>query len=305
MTDAITFSGSTLDRSSNQRRDHAWVERHLDDENSRFLPLWRLNPLVKLGDSRSLAWARWELFDSVVPAPTPLLLGIDDGIAHFAVDVSSVNEPESTFGVEDVARFEELRGVVPQLAPHEASISAHARSLVDWHARHGYCAACGGKTVLASAGTQRRCPECSAEHFPRTDPVAIAVVGHGDRCLLGRGPGWPNTMYSALAGFVEPGETIEEAARREVFEESGIRVGDVRYLKSQPWPFPSSLMIGCVAEALSEHIVIDHAELEDVRWFSLEQVRAALAGSSSELFVPPPFAVANHLVAAWAEGRGD
>jgi NAD+ diphosphatase len=183
-------------------------------------------------------------------------------------------------------------------------VAAHARSITDWHARHQFCAACGSKTVYTAGGSHRRCIDCSTEHFPRTDPVAIAVVGRGDRCLLGRGPGWPATMYSALAGFVEPGETLEEAVRREVQEESGIIVGAVRYVKSQPWPFPSSLMIGCVADAESEEVTIDHAELEDVRWFSLDEVLRALAGEDGDLFIPPPFAVAHHLVRAWAEERG-
>jgi NAD+ diphosphatase len=152
-------------------------------------------------------------------------------------------------------------------------------------------------------GIQRRCPDCAAEHFPRTDPVAIAAVVRGDRCLLGRGPGWPDTMYSALAGFVEPGETIEEAVRREVCEESGVVVGAVRYVKSQPWPFPSSLMIGCIAQAETEELTIDRTELVDARWFSLDEIRAALAGKPGPLFVPPPFAIANHLIRAWVEER--
>jgi NAD+ diphosphatase len=259
---------------------------------------------VKLGENHSLAWARRELFDDVEPAPRPVLLGLDGGVAHFAVDVSAVSDPEATLGVEDVARFEEVRGIAPQLAPAEASIAAHARSLVDWHARHGFCAACGSSTLAVMGGAHRRCPECSAEHFPRTDPVAIAVVGCGDRCLLGRGPRWPDTMFSALAGFVEPGETIEEAVRREVREESGVVVGRVRYVKSQPWPFPSSLMIGCVAEATSETLAVDHTELAEARWFGLDEIRAALEGRPGPLAIPPPFAVANHLIRAWAEGRG-
>lgn len=301
--DPIAFSGSRLDRASIQRRDAAWIERHLAADATRFLPLWRLNPLVKLAEPRALAWARRELFDGIDPAPEPLLLGVHEEVAHFAVDVSQVTEPEATFGVSDMARFEELRAVVTQLAVNDASIAAHARSLLDWHSRNGHCAACGARTVRLAGGAQRRCPDCSAEHFPRTDPVAIAIVGLGDRCLLGRGPGWPDTMYSALAGFVEPGETLEETVRREVFEETGVRVGAVRYVKSQPWPFPSSLMMGCLAEAESENLAIDRAELADARWFTLDEVRAALGGSTDPLMIPPPMAVAHHLVRTWAEER--
>jgi NAD+ diphosphatase len=303
MPDPIAFSGSPLDRAATKRRDAAWVERQLADPAARFLPLWNLDPLVKLGDERSLAWARRELFDDIGPAPLPLLLGIDEGVAHFAVDVSSLAEPLSSLGLEDVASFEDLRGLAAKITPAERSIAAHARSLTDWHVRHRHCAACGNDTVVVLGGAHRRCPDCAAEHFPRTDPVAIAAVGRGDRCLLGRGHGWPDTMYSALAGFVEPGEAIEETVRREVLEESGVVVGEVRFVKSQPWPFPSSLMMGFVAEAETEELTIDRSELEDARWFSLAEVRGALDGQPGPLFVPPPFAIAHHLIRAWVESR--
>jgi len=300
MSRLLAFAGNPLDRVPVERRDPSWLESQLADPEARFLPLWKLDPLVKLGPPRSLAWARRTLFDDVDPAPQPLLLGVEQGVAHFSVDVSSVREPVAALGVDGVARFEELRGVVPHLTAAEISIVAYARSLSDWHDRHRHCSACGGSTLTVLGGAQRRCPDCSAEHFPRTEPVAIAVVGRGDRCLLGRGPSWPERMYSALAGFVEPGETLEEAVRREVREESGVVVGAVRYLESQPWPFPSSLMLGCVAEAETETLEIDRAELADARWFSLEEIRAALAGEPGPLSIPPPFAIAHHLIRAWA-----
>jgi NAD+ diphosphatase len=300
--DALAFAGSPLDREHARRRDHAWLEARLVDTASRFLPLWRLQPLVKRGASRALAWARREFFAELDPAPEPVLLGSLGGVAHFAVDVSAAARPEESFGVGDVARFEELRGVVPLLALEEAAISAQARSLVDWHARHGFCAACGGGTRAQWGGAHRVCRECQAEHFPRTDPVAIAVVVRGDRCLLGRQPAWPARLYSALAGFVEAGESLEETVRREVQEESGAAVGAVRYWRSQPWPFPSSLMLGCLAEALSEEIRVDRAELEDARWFTRAEVRAALAGEAEALVTPPPFAIAHQLLRAWVDG---
>jgi len=301
MSDSIAFSGSPLDRAAIERRDPAWIDGRLEDPAARFLPLHALDPLVKLGETRELAWARAELFDDLDPKPQPLLLGVDEGIAHFAVDVSGVAEPLSTLGLEGVAAFEDLRSIAGELTPSEVAIFAHARSLVDWHSRHQHCPACSGDTSPVLGGANRRCSDCSAEHFPRTDPVAIAVVVRGERCLLGRGPAWPDTMYSALAGFVELGETLEEAVRREVHEESGVKVGDVRYVKSQPWPFPSSLMLGCIAQAESEEITIDHAELVDARWFELEEIRTALAAEPGPLFVPPPFAIANHLMQAWVE----
>jgi NAD+ diphosphatase len=152
-------------------------------------------------------------------------------------------------------------------------------------------------------GAHRVCFDCQAEHFPRTDPVAISLVVHGDRCLLGRSPGWPASMYSALAGFVEAGETLEEAVRREVLEEAGVRVGDVRYLRSQPWPFPSSLMLGCVADAETTEIRVDPAELDDARWFSRDALRAAIEGRRADLAVPPPFAIASLLIRAWVAGQ--
>jgi NAD+ diphosphatase len=302
MPNAIAFAGSPLDRASAERRDRAWLRRQLEAEATRFLPLWRLQPLIALGSERRVAWARRELFADLSPAPEPILLGLADGVAHFAVDVSAAGRPDEELGIAGAARFEDLRAAAATIPAPEAAVCAQARSLVDWHGRHRHCAACGGATRSALGGAQRVCADCAAEHFPRTDPVAISVVARGDRCLLGRSPGWPVPMYSALAGFVEPGETLEEAVRREVQEEAGVRVGAVRYLSSQPWPFPSSLMIGCLAEAESEEIRVDPVELEDAAWFRRDAVLAALAGAGRELVVPPPFALAHHLIRAWAEG---
>ncbi|HVH16909.1 MAG TPA: NAD(+) diphosphatase [Myxococcota bacterium] len=299
---SLTFVGSPLDREATRRRDRDWLEARLADTSSRFLPLWKLQPLVKHGASRALAWARRDFFADLEPAPEPVLLGSLGDVAHFAVDVSAAARPEESFGIADVARFEDLRGVVPLLPQDEAAISAQARALVDWHARHGFCAACGGGTRAVCGGAHRVCTECQAEHFPRTDPVAIAIVVQGPRCLLGRQRGWPASMYSALAGFVEAGESLEEALRREVKEEAGVQVGDVRYWRSQPWPFPSSLMLGCIADALSETIRIDPAELEDARWFTREEIAAALAGAAGPLMVPPPFSIAHQLLRAWIGG---
>jgi NAD+ diphosphatase len=300
MSQPITFSGSPMDRAALQRRDPSWVKGLLEDDSARFLPLWKLDPLVKLGEDRSLAWATRAMLEDAPDAPAPVLLGIHDGAPHFALDISSLEEPLQTLGFEGAATFEDLRAIAPQLRQGEPAIAAQARSITDWHARHGYCAVCSAKTVPEEGGGHRRCPDCAAQHFPRTDPVAIAAIGRGERCLLGRGPGWPPTMFSALAGFLEPGETIEEAVRREVAEESSVRVGEVRYVLSQPWPFPSSLMIGCIGEAESEDIEVDHAELEDARWFSLEEIRNALDGKPGPLFVPPPFAVAHYIIKACA-----
>ena len=299
MSESISYAGSPLDREAIQRRRRDWVEAQRAAESSRYLPLHGLQPLVKLGDDRSLAWARPEFFEDLDPVPEPVLLGTDDGVAHYGVDVSAA-EPAS-FGLDGVAAFEDLRAIVSQLSSADAAIAAHARTMVDWHARHMHCAVCGGTTRAVQGGSNRICFDCQAEHYPRTDPVGIAVVVREGRCLLGRSPGWPPNMYSALAGFVEAAETLEEAVRREVFEEAGVRVGAVRYVKSQPWPFPSSLMLGCIAEATTEAIDVDKAELEDAKWFTRDECVAALAGLDKGLMVPPPFAIANHLLQAWVD----
>lgn len=186
------------------------------------------------------------------------------------------------------------RYLVPE---EELGALALAKSLLAWHARHGYCANCGAPTRLSASGFRRECAACGAQHFPRTDPVVIMLVTRGERCLLGRQARFPAGNYSCLAGFVEPGETVEDAVRRETFEEAGIRVGSVRYALSQPWPFPSSLMLGCVAEATTEAITIDADELEDARWFGRDELRAMLADRHPQgLRVPPPVAIARHLV---------
>lgn len=303
MDDPIAFSGSPLDRENLRRRERAWLEAQEQAPESRYLPVWRLQPLLKRGDERALAWAKREFFEDLDPAPEPVLLGTREGVAHFAIDVSAVEKPEESFGIADVASFEDLRATVARIPAGDAAIAAQARALVDWHARHGHCAVCGGHTRSVQGGGNRICFDCQAEHFPRTDPVAIAVITRGDRCLLGRGPGWPDTMYSALAGFVEAGESLEEAVRREVWEESKVVVGAVRYVCSQPWPFPSSLMIGCIGEAESEEIEIDAVELDDARWFTRDALRAALDGRRDDLVVPPPFAIAHHLIRAWVGGE--
>jgi NAD+ diphosphatase len=208
-------------------------------------------------------------------------------------------ENDPAFMVADL-RAIAVQGLVP--AP-ELGILATAKSLLDWHARHRFCANCGAPTEPVHAGYRRDCGACGTQHFPRTDPVVIMLIARGDKCLLGRQARFADKMYSCLAGFLEPGETIEDAVRRETYEEAGIRVGAVRYLASQPWPFPSSIMIGCVGEAETDEIVIDRAELEDVRWFSKEEARRMLAGEHEDFAAPSPIAIANHLLRTWVDGK--
>ena len=294
------FTGSPLDRAAHHRRDAGWISARLGDPSTRILPMWRLKPLITPGAQPSIAWLSPGQTGETVAAGTSVFLGFDDGIAHFAADATDLSESEPPY--PQLGKFIDLRTIAPQLPGTEPAILAQARSLIDWHARHRFCARCGEATTAVDAGHARQCVSevCGDQHFPRTDPVVIMLVVSGQRCLLGRSARFPVGFYSALAGFVEVGETIEEAVRREVREEVGVDIGDVSYHSSQPWPFPSSLMIGCFAEALSEEIVVDPVEIEDARWVSREAIRDILAGADGEVQLPPPMAIARQLIEAWA-----
>src|SRR5437867_9348471 len=204
----------------------------------------------------------------------------------------------------------DVRALAPTMAPGEAAILAEARSLLDWHARHCFCAQCGSPTRVASAGWKRHCPECRASHFPRTDPDVIMLAIRGERALLGRNRRRPGARFSCLAGFVEPGETPEEAVRREVREEAGVRCGRVRYLAAQPWPFPSSLMLGFLAEALTDEITVGAEELAEARWFSRGEIREMVARAAAgpadpaQVPLPSPLAIARHLRRRRPRGLG-
>jgi NAD+ diphosphatase len=301
MKSPIPYSGNPLDRLSPRRTDAAWVTERLADPETRFLPLWKLQVLVKQSAVPELGWARGGVRERMSQDPGAVLLGERGGVTHFAVDLSALSDPLGDLGLAGEAKFSEPHAVVGGLPMGDAGIIAQARGLLTWHARHRFCGSCGEPTRSADAGYVRRCPSCNAEHFPRTDPVVIMLPVRGERCLLGRQPAFPKGMWSALAGFLEPGETIEEAVRREVAEESGLEVGSVRYQASQPWPFPASLMIGCIAEAESERVEVDASELEDARWFERDELALALAGKHPGMFVPPPMAIAHHLMKAWLE----
>ena len=301
VSSALVFAGSPLDRANHRRRDAAWIAAQLEREESRFLPFWRLNVLVK-SQKPELAWATSAIRSVQDPRTGAVLLGVREHVAHFAVDLTPLHDPVTELGLGGSASFLELRAAAATLPAPDAAIAAQGRQMLDWHARHRFCAVCGHATAVKEAGYMRECDECDAQHFPRTDPVVIMLVESGDRCLLGRQAGWPAQMYSALAGFVEAGESLEEAVRREVQEESGIAIGAVRYFASQPWPFPSSLMIGCMARALTEQVTVDKSELEDARWFTRADVLRSLAEpGAGGVLVPPPVAIAHHLIRAWAE----
>jgi NAD+ diphosphatase len=235
--------------------------------------------------------------------PGTIFLGLRDGAPVFGMGISAA-AVESLLPREDV-KVSELRGMAMQgvVPPGQLSAIAVAKSMVNWHQRHGYCANCGTRTAMREGGWKRECPNCKAEHFPRTDPVVIMLVALDDRVLLGRQKQFPPGMYSCLAGFVEAAETIEDAVRREIFEESGIRCTDVNYYMTQPWPYPSSLMIGCTARATSENIVVDRAELEDARWFDRTEATLMIKRQHPDgLAGPHPFAIAHHLLGRWVHG---
>jgi NAD+ diphosphatase len=299
------FAGNPLDRGDAKRRDQQWLEAQATNPQSRFLPLWQLNVLIHDGSEMRLGWLSPSQIQPLQIDVPPVFLGLQDGIAHFAIDVSQLDDPRRALRLSEAWRFEDARAAAAQLSLPETGILAQSRAQLDWHRRHRFCSVCGQRTVQGRGGQVRRCVACGAEHFPRTDPVAIMVVCDGDRCLLGQSRGRlaRTGTYSALAGFIDQGESIEEAVRREVHEEAGIAVGEVRYHSSQPWPFPSSLMIGCHARALSTDIHKDDEEMTDVRWFSRDAVLAALRGAHPTLRVPAPIAIAHHLIKAWAEGE--
>ena len=299
------FAGNPFDRGDAQRRDPQWLDEQALHPQSRFLPLWQLNILVRSESEMQLGWlnpADMEHIETNVP---PVFLGLQDGVAHFAIDVSELGDPAHELNLTDGWRFEEARSAATQISQEEAGIVAQSRSQVDWHRRHQFCGVCGERTTQGRGGQTRKCTACKADHFPRTDPVVIMVVTDGDHCLLGQSRGRLSRTgrYSALAGFMDQGEAIEEAVRREVKEEAGIEVGDVRYHSSQPWPFPSSLMIGCHGKARTTDIHIDDEEMTDVRWFSRDEVRLALKGENPNLQVPDAIAIAHHLIKAWANGE--
>ena len=302
----IAFTGSPLDRAGPRRQDAPWLAARLADPASRFLLLNDGKALIDVRAGPCLAWrGRDDVAGFLARGGTVILLGLADGNAHFAVETLGLADPKAA-PYADWGKFIDAARVAGDLKPGEAAIVAQARALVLWHARHRFCAVCGAPTEARHGGHLRQCtdPACATDHFPRTDPVVIMLVLNGDDCLLGRGPGWPDGNFSALAGFVEPGESIEEAVRREVAEEAGLTVGEVRYAASQPWPYPSSLMIGCVATATNRDIVLGDHELAAERWFSRAEIGQMLdrAESGQGLRLPPRQSLAHQLAARWLAG---
>ncbi|GAA0312963.1 NAD(+) diphosphatase [Rhodovulum strictum] len=316
LSEQVTFGGGGLDRAAHLRADPAALDGLRTTPGACTLPLWRGKPLVCSG---GLGWIAPDHPVLTASGGDAVFLGLAEGAPRFAVDLSDWQPAElpdtlGAFldpseqrhpGLPEAHVFAELRRVMTGLSPLEAELAATARAVLGWHATHRFCARCGTASQPEQAGWQRICPDCGAAHFPRTDPVVIMLITDGNSVLLGRGPGWPEGMFSLLAGFVEPGETVEAAVRREVAEEAGIRVAEVGYLASQPWPFPSSLMIGCRGRATSHEITLDPAELEAARWVSREDLLAAFAGERTDILPARKGAIAHVILRLWLADRLD
>jgi NAD+ diphosphatase len=261
------YAAAGLDRAGWRRKDPAWIAARLADPMSRFVPIWRSQNLV-LSLAGAAPRAAFLARHEILLEGETALLGIVEDCAYFALDLSHVESPLDALKVAMPVEFTDLRRVGPLLARHEGSLLAYARGIAYWHSRHRFCGVCGSPAASEEGGHVRRCtsPTCKAQHFPRTDPAVIMLVHDGDRCLVGRQRIWPPGMHSTLAGFVEPGESLEEAVAREVQEETAILVDQVTYHSSQPWPFPASIMLGFHARARSTEIRVDHSELQDARW---------------------------------------
>jgi NAD+ diphosphatase len=294
------YAFAEIDRAGRHRRDAAWLAARIADPTSRILPVWRNQNLVHTAAEPPRA-ALLLPHEVACEAGETVLLGIDGCGAFFALDLSAHDEPLAALRLAAPLEFTDLRRVGALMNPHEGSLLAYARGMMWWHARHRFCGVCGSPAASADAGHVRRCtdPACATTHFPRTDPAVIMLVTDGERCLLGRQRVWPQGQHSTLAGFVEPGESLEDAVAREVHEETGIVVGEVRYHSSQPWPFPSSIMLGFTAEARSTAIAVDRDELEDARWFERDFIRNHR--DDEEFRLPRRDSIARRLIEDWLE----
>jgi NAD+ diphosphatase len=287
-TDQLGFAGGRLDRADHIRMKPELVAEALASPGARCLVLDGLDPVTQDGHL---------LMEPISPearVEDHLLLGLDEAQRPIFARLAGASETNFVPSARS-------RTIVTEVPADEVALYGAARSLVHWHGRHPFCSVCGSATQPEKAGWARRCGSCDAEHFPRVDPVAIMLAEHDGRVLLGRQHSWPEGFYSALAGFIEPGETIEEAVAREIKEEAGVTVHSVRYVMSQPWPFPSSLMIACIGEAEDDAITLDTNELEDAMWVPRDMVRAVLAGEPGPFLPPPPYAIAHTLLTVWAE----
>jgi NAD+ diphosphatase len=289
-----------FDRAAHRRKDAAWLDARRTDPQALVVPVWRARNLVALSEPPVALFPAMTLVARFGEDPL-IFLGETAEHPYFAWDLSAIDEADAKDLAQSYAptgEFVDLRRVGALLPRRDGALLAYARGVTHWHSRHRFCGVCGAPSVAQSAGHTRLCtnPDCATVHFPRTDPATIMLVTDGDRCLLGRQKVWIPGMYSTLAGFVEPGESLEDAVAREVKEETGVEVGDVRYHSSQPWPFPASLMLGFYATARSHAVTVDPDELEDARWFTVEEIRNF---ASVGLSLPRPDSIARRLVEGW------
>jgi len=301
----LGYTQSLIDRVAERRLDAAWLDAHMKDARTRSYVIGGELIVLKKGDALHDPAFTPDEAQALAPNTEQVFLGLLDGAARFGAGISQASaealKERSDLFVIDL-RSIAIQGLV---TPEHLPPLAEAKAMLHWHARHRHCSNCGARTDLVDAGWKRACPACKVEHFPRTDPVAIMLAVRGDRGLLGRSGRFAATMWSCLAGFVEPGESLEDAVRRETLEEAGIKCGRVKYLYSQPWPFPTSLMNGCIAEALNDDIKMDANELVDCRWFTKDECAAMLTRTHPDgLTCPPPVAIAHHIIRTWVESDG-
>jgi NAD+ diphosphatase len=296
-----TFANFPLDKAGHRRRDRAWLDEALESESSQLALFQRMAPFC---DDKGAVWMTGAARDALcgVDALT-VFLGVDaDRLPHFAAEIPAT---AADLPIADLGRFEDMRAAAARLPAGEAAILGCAKALFEWHARHGFCANCGKPSVAADGGWKRVCAACNSEHFPRVDPVVIMLPVLGDRCCLGRQARFPSGMYSAFAGFVEPGESLEEACARELQEEVGLKALSSRYHSTQPWPFPSSLMVGIIADVENDVVTLDQDEIVEAVWLTPAQSRAAINGGvtldgAKKVWAPPPLAIAHQLLKTWA-----
>ena len=300
-----TFAGNPLDRASYQRTNADWLAQQLKADDSLGVALWNGRPFVeKTKDGGAqIAYLPAKLVGEIAGGAERLLfMGLWKETAVFAVDIEGDADPAQG-PLQGFGEFKDLRQVAMQLPQTDAAIMATAKQMFEWRRKHLYCANCGQPSEAMDGAWKRQCPACRVEHFPRTDPVVIMLAHHGERCMLGRQAVWPKGMFSALAGFLEPGESIEEACARELNEEAGLHTRSVRYHSTQPWPYPSSLMIGLIAEVEDEEGAPDQTELDEIRWFTRTEARQLLNGELPDTFCPQAMAIAHQLIRAWVEEK--
>lgn len=301
----MPFVNSDFERAAHLRTDADYLEKAMASRDVQIFVLRGGEPFCFTrpgGDEvEGLGWFGPEVFELFDKRPFAMFMGLDkQDFPIFGLEASADFDPQDT-KLAGAGDFMDMRAIAGLMSPGALNLIGTAKGLVEWHTRNNYCGVCGEASAPMDAGWKRECRNCGTEHFPRIDPVSIMLAVKGEKCLMGRQKGWPENMYSCLAGFIEPGETFEDAARRELKEEAGIIGGEARYLFCQPWPFPGSLMIGIIVEALSEDIDVDGDELEEARWFTKEEANAMLAGGHASAWAPPPLAVAHHILKAWAE----